>query len=427
MHLEACEGGRVRYACVTPFTTAVKAASPLLMTSPTVGVLRSPGFWESLVERYAARFAARPSKVKTYRELLASGAMEEASAAYADGRLVLAPPRRLLINRSGGRRKTVYLFPPREDLFLKGVNHALQLMPALHSPLCHSFQRGRGVRSAYAAIRQVADLDHLSCLHVDVRDYFASIPVGRLLESLPLRLAQDEALLKLLQEMLSDDSRGVLAGTPLAPLLSNLYLRPLDDLFESSHVPYLRYADDLILFDKAESILSHHDAIAKLLLELGLEINARKLRLSSPGAAWEFLGLRNDHGLVDLATTTLSKMHHRVRRLSRRAQGRRDPARYVIRRLNRKLFGIGADTSAFTWATWFFPLINSDVGLRRLDHVVQEQLRFAVTRRHERRNRGAMPYAQLAARGYLPLVTAFRAYRRGPGDYEWVLDRRVGG
>ena len=99
----------------------------------------------------------------------------------------------------------------------------------------------------------------------------------------------------------------------------------------------------------------------------------------------------------------------------------------MIRRLNRKLFGVGADISAFTWATWFFPLINSDVGLRRLDHVVQEQLRFAVTGRHERRNRGAMPYAQLAARGYLPLLTAFRAYRRGPGDYERMLDRRMGG
>ena len=301
MHREACEGGRVRYACVTPFTTAVKAASPLLMTSPTVAAVRSPGFWDSLLERYATRFAARPSKINAYHELVTSGAMDDAAAAYAGGRLVLTPPLRLLINRSGGRRKTVYVFPPREDFFLKGLNHAVQPLPNLHSPLCHSFQRGRGVRTAYASLRQVADLERLSCLHVDVRDYFASIPVVQLLGSLPPQLADDKPLMRLLHEMLGDGHGGVLAGTPLAPLLANLYLRPLDDLFEKSRVPYLRYADDLILFDTPESIGGHHEQIAIRLSELGLEINSRKLRLSQPGEAWEFLGLRNEHGSVDLA------------------------------------------------------------------------------------------------------------------------------
>jgi RNA-directed DNA polymerase len=404
------------------------------MTSDT---LAASGFWDALVDRFAVRATSRPRKLRAYRALVESGAMIEATTLYRAGAFALSPPSRYLINRSGGRKKTIYIFPPREELFMKGLNAALQPFSHLHSPLCHSFQRGRGVRTAYAALRSIAGLDSMSCLHLDVREYFASIPAEPLLQSLPRELADDAPLAKLLREMLleptavvegdvvADPRKGVLAGTPLAPLLANLYLRPLDDMFEAAGVAYLRYADDLIVFGSPTEIASHRGALEGRLGELGLETNRRKTRLSSAGEAWEFLGLRHERGRIDLASTTADKMRHRARRLARRARGRPDAARYVIRRLNRKLYGVGVDVSRFTWSTWFFPLIDSDVTLRRLDGVVQDQLRFAVTGRHERRNRGAVSYAQLTEAGYLPLVTAYRAYRRGPADFESLLERRL--
>jgi RNA-directed DNA polymerase len=395
------------------------------MTSFTTKVLDEPGFWATLVDGYSMRMAARPKKVVAYRELVESGAMVAATRAYGEQRLRLATPARRLINRSGGRRKTVYMFPPHDDLFLKGLNRALQRIDGLHSPLCHSFQPGRGVRTAYAALKQVAGLNDLACVHLDVHEYFASIAPDRMLRALPPALIEDGPLVTLLRETLRDPSAGVMAGTPLAPLLSNLYLRPLDDLFEADGVAYLRYADDLVVFGDAGTIVHHRETITERLADLGLELNQRKTRASAPGGAWEFLGLKYDQGRIDLATTTVRKMHHRVRRLARRARAHDDPTWYVVRRLNRKLYGSGADASEFTWATWFFPLIGSDDSLRRLDGVIQEQLRFAATGKHERRNRGAIPYGRLKATGYVPLVTAFRAFRRGPGDYEALLDRRL--
>ncbi len=408
-----------------------------MTSSFTAAAVEAPAFWEALVERFAVRAASRPRKLRAYRELIASGAMAEAGSAYRAGALALSPPSRYLINRSGGRKKTIYIFPPREELFMKGLNVALQPFSHLHSPLCHSFQRGRGVRTAYAALRSIAGLDSMSCLHLDVREYFASIPAERLLQSLPRELADAAPLLKLLREVLlepavvveghvvTDPRKGVLAGTPLAPLLANLYLRPLDDMFEAAGIAYLRYADDLIVFGSPSEIASHGGVLEGRLSELGLAINRQKTRVSAAGEAWEFLGLRHERGRIDLASTTVDKMRHRARRLARRARGRPDAARYVIRRLNRKLYGVGVDVSRFTWSTWFFPLIDSDITLRRLDGAVQEQLRFAVTGRHELRNRGAVSYAQLAAAGYLPLVTAYRAYRRGPADFERLLERRL--
>ena len=397
-----------------------------MTSSFTAGALSEPGFWDDLVDRYAIRLAAKPTKVVAYRELVESGAMAEATRAYGEQRLRLAAPARRLINRSGGRRKTVYMYPPHDDLFLKGLNRALQRIDGLHSPLCHSFQPGRGVRTAYAALKQVTGLNHLACLHLDVREYFASIAPDRMLRALPPSLKEDAPLVTLLHGTLRDPSAGVMAGTPLAPLLANLYLRPLDDLFESEGVAYLRYADDLVVFGDGSTLARYRATITERLAALGLELNPRKSRLSPPGGAWEFLGLRYEQGRIDLATTSVRKMHHRVRRLARRARSHDDPAWYVLRRLNRKLYGAGADASEFTWATWFFPLIGSDDSQRRLDGVIQEQLRFAASGKYERRNRGVMPYPRLKAAGYLPLVTAFRAFRRGPGEYEALLDRRLG-
>jgi hypothetical protein len=111
-----------------------------------------------------------------------------------------------------------------------------------------------------------------------------------------------------------------------------------------------------------------------------------------------------------------------VRRIVRRAHNRTDPARHAVRRLNRRLYGIGGRSTDFTWASWFFPLLSDDAGLRRMDRLIQEQLRFAVTGLHSRRNFKAVPYQALRGVGYVPLVSAYHAYRLGPAEYDALLE-----
>jgi hypothetical protein len=45
-----------------------------------------------------------------------------------------------------------------------------------------------------------------------------------------------------------------------------------------------------------------------------------------------------------------------------------------------------------------------------------------VTGVHSRRNFKAVPYDGLRGVGYLPLVSAYRAYQRGPAEYEALLE-----
>jgi RNA-directed DNA polymerase len=358
--------------------------------------------------------------------------------AYAAGTLSLGPPLRRLLNKADGRKKVVFSFALADELILKALNRILQSTTAAdHSRLCHSFQPRRGPRTAYREIRKIRGLQQLHCLHLDVRDYFNSIPVETLLVSLPSTIKNDEPLYRLLAatlrdtrvisgaEQVDDLHKGVMAGSPLAPLLSNLYLHPLDKVFEEARIPFLRYADDMVVFGTAQDVARHGLDIEQRLAELGLGLNARKTKLSPPGQAWEFLGLRYERGHLDLATNTLAKLRRKVRRIARRARRRKDPALQAVRRINRRLYGIGGRPADFTWASWFFPLLSGDATLHRIDSLIQEQLRFVVTGEHSRRNFRAVSYERLRAVGYVPLVSAYHAYHRGPADYAALLESCV--
>jgi hypothetical protein len=379
--------------------------------------------------------AHRRTRLRAYAELVESGQMAQMASAYGLGTLSLDPPVRRTINRSGGRRKVLFLFRPADEFFMRGLNSVLQPMAAgLHSPLCHSFQPGRGVRTAFNQILGSAGVEGAFCLRLDIRDYFNSIPPNGMLASLPPPLAADAALFAFLERTLQDPRvlsdgalvgdhhKGVMAGTPLAPLLANLYLRRIDLEFEHAPVGYVRYADDFLVFGREPEMVETRQYLETRLADLGLGLNREKTRIVPAGEAWEFLGLRYHGGRIDLATHTVGKMHRRLRRLARKARTRDDPAGFFIGSLNRRIYGIGGDPADFTWATWFFPLLTEDASLRQLDALVQEQARFAITGRHQRRNRGEVPYAALRSAGYLPLVSAFHAYRRGDGRYAARLE-----
>ena len=47
---------------------------------------------------------------------------------------------------------------------------------------------------------------------------------------------------------------GTMQGGPLSPLLSNIYLDDLDKELENRGLPFVRYADDFVIFTKSEAV-----------------------------------------------------------------------------------------------------------------------------------------------------------------------------
>jgi len=348
------------------------------------------------------------------------------------------------LNKADGRKKRVFSYPPPDELLFRTVNRLLQPAAAeVASPWCRSFLPGSGARTSFRSLLADADLAAKGAVRLDVRDYFNSIDVDDLLARLPPALC---AVRPLLEASLRDTRvisagrvvdggrKGVMAGTPLAPLLATLYLRELDEEIAGAGATYARYSDDIIALGPLALVDDLDRLIRRRLTERGLEVNESKSSVAAPGQPWDFLGFRYSAGVVGLAPLTDHKLRARSTRLARRLLRWREragapPERALatfLRRTNRRLYGVPGERSDFSWATWFLPMLDGPQDLVALDAHIQREARYVATGRRTARTRRHVPYDALVAAGYVPLVTAFWAARQGPAAYEDLVSRRAG-
>lgn len=162
----------------------------------------------------------------------------------------------------------------------------------------------RPKRSCRDALRRVDELVKAGYVHVvdaDLKGYFDSIPHERLMARLEEKIA-DGRVLSLIRSFLKagimegDETRtpeeGAPQGAVLSPLLSNIYLDPLDHLMARLGIEMVRYADDFVILCR-----TREDAEAALALiqgwvsEAGLTLHPSKTRIvDSRTETFTFLG-----------------------------------------------------------------------------------------------------------------------------------------
>lgn len=402
--------------------------------------------WLAALDAFRTRCPRRLDRIADYERLIAAGDHLRMGADVLAGRHRPAPPVEGWLNKADGRKKRVFSYPPADELLFRTVNRLLQPAAAeAASPWCRSFLPGGGARTSLRSLLADGDLAAKAAVRLDVRDYFNSIDVGDLLARLPPALAGApvgpllEAALRdprvVIAGQVADGGRkGVMAGTPLAPLLATLYLRELDEEVAGAGATYARYSDDIIALGSPAQVGELDRLIRVRLAERGLEVNEAKSSVTAPGQPWDFLGFRYCAGVVGLAPLTERKLRARSTRLARRLLRWRErtgasPERALLtflRRTNRRLYGSPGERSDFSWATWFLPMLDGPQGLVALDAHIQREARYVATGRRTARTRRNVPYEALVAAGHVPLVTAFWAAREGPAAYAELVGRRAG-
>lgn len=111
--------------------------------------------------------------------------------------------------------------------------------------------------------------------------------------------------------------KGVPQGSPLSPLLSNIYLDKLDKELEQRGLSFCRYADDLVIFVSSErSAQRVLESITQWIAKhLKLSVNAKK---SGTGRPWDsqFLGFRiNRKHEITIAPKNIDRYKAKVRKL----------------------------------------------------------------------------------------------------------------
>lgn len=434
-------------SCVPP--SAAEAASkrpPSRSPGPDVACLSDDAPWLAAAEAFRARNPRRRERIAEYESLIDRGEHRRVADAVLGSTYTPAPPTEAWLNKLDGRRKRVFRYGPVDELLFRIVNGVLQpVVAGAMSPWCRSFLPGGGARAAFRDVLADGAVDAKAALRLDVRDYFNSIDVDDLLARLPSALTEGPVgslLAASLRdprvvshgEVVDGGRKGVMAGTPIAPLLATMYLDDLDREVAATGVTYSRYSDDIVVLVEPHAMDGIERLLRRGLAARGLEVNESKSSRVPPGSPWDFLGFRYDAGVIDLAPVTERKARAKATRLARnllrwRERNAAAPERALrafVRRTGRRQFGVPDDRAHFSWATWFLPMLGRDDRLAALDAHVQREARFAATGRRRASTRSQVPYSALTDAGYVPLVSAYWAWQEGPTVYEEMVRRRTG-
>ncbi len=325
-----------------------------------------------------------------------------------------------LINKMGtSKKRTVYSFPPDDTRVLKLMSYLLYRYDDRFAPNCYSFRRGVKASDAIFRLRKALRGRRMWAYKLDIHDYFNSISIPVLLPILRNLLADDPALYRFFERMLADGSRGVMAGTPTAPFLADVYLMEVDRYFADAGVIYARYSDDIILFaPDRDTLETYKSTLLDFLSKYRLAVNPSKERIYAPDEPFDFLGFKCLGSAIDISEATRRKMKGKIRRAARALQrwrirkdfGPERAMKGLIRIFMGKFFE-DDDPDALTWSRWFFPVINRTEGLREIDRYLQQYIRYLGTGRHTKANY-RIRYHDLKTLGYRSLVHEYYVNKR---------------
>ena len=275
----------------------------------------------------------------------------------------------------------------------------------------YGFRPGRGAKDALREVARLLREGYSWVVDADIRSYFDSIPRERLLARVAEKIA-DGRVLALLGAYLEQEVMEGLerwtpeAGTPqgavISPLLSNIYLDPLDHKMAERGYAMVRYADDFVILCRTEAEARRALAEVEAWMEdAGLRLHPEKTRVvdaREPGG-FDFLGYHFERGYRWPRRKSLRKVKEAIRQKTRRTNGH--SLEMIIADVNRTLRG---------WYEYFKHSHHTTFG--PLDAWVRMRLRSILRKRRGRRGRGRgrdhqrWPNAYFAARGLFSLAAA---------------------
>lgn len=258
--------------------------------------------------------------------------------------------RRVQIPKPGSRETRPLGIPTVRDRVVQGaVRHVLEpIFEREFAEHSYGFRPRRGCKDALRRVDHLLKQGHVYVVDADLKSYFDTIPHGPLMGRVGERIA-DRGVLTLIESFLTagildglkewTPEAGAPQGAVLSPLLSNIYLNPLDHLMAALGFEMVRYADDfVILCQTAEDAQRALEQVQQWTAQAGLTLHPTKTRIvDSRTDGFAFLGYHFQGGTRRPREKSLRKLQDTVREKTKRTNG--DSLQMIIDSLNPTLVG----------------------------------------------------------------------------------------
>lgn len=253
-----------------------------------------------------------------------------------------SPVRRVSLDKPGGGTRELGI-PNLLDRVIQTAI-VLVLTPIFDPEFSESSFGYRPHRSAHDAVRQVQTIirgGRRWCVDMDLSKFFDRVQHDVLMARVA-RKVRDKRLLKLIGRYLragvmvdglcQPSEEGTMQGGPLSPLLSNIYLDDLDKELEKRGLPFVRYADDFVIFTKTEAAARRvYGSVERFLTaRLKLVVNHDKSSIRNCDGL-EYVGyeFRGYGGQIRVSKKKIAAFKQRVSEIFRRNRGVSMEVRYA--------------------------------------------------------------------------------------------------
>jgi RNA-directed DNA polymerase len=344
------------------------------------------------------------------------GAIQELSTMLKEGTYVPQAIRRVHIPKPGTNETRPLGIPTVRDRVVQAavVNVIEPIFERDFAEHSYGFLPGRGCKDALRRVDSLLAQGYVHVVDADLKGYFDSIPHDQLMKRLEAKIA-DGPTLRLIKgflkaDILDDAARwtpeaGAPQGAVLSPLLSNVYLDPLDHLMVEHGIEMVRYADDFVILCKtAEDAARALEIVRQWVADNGLTLHPTKTRIVDARTdRFDFLGYTFSGEKHWPRQKSLKNLRNAIRARTRRTTG--DSLQYLVASVNPVLRG---------WFAYFQHSTYRNV-FTDVDGYVRRRLRSILRKRSKRNGEGRgldhqrWPKRYFAEHGLFSLTAAHAA------------------